>query len=233
MRQPLIGVYIPPEDETTIGHLEKAIERFNQGQTPIILGDLNVNLRYPWGPRGQRIADLLATAGVSSMLHHFRQRESYRDHATWRQFSATGKDIINRGWNDYILAPERRRMQCVVLRDPAHFSTDHLMVMGKLTSKTFRANRRYLRRRTRFPLQAPQVGPTSPFPDRQFQKLKEASEQARGETRSRPHWISEATWALVDRRSALRLSHGYTQAERIPSGFPAIVSACLQCLQWL
>ena len=104
-------------------------------------------------------------------------------------------------------------MQCVVLRDPAHFSTDHLMVMGKLTSKTFRANRRYLRRRTRFPLQVPQVGPTSTFADQQFHRLKEASEQPRGETRSRPHWISEDTWALVDRRSALRLSPGYSQAE--------------------
>ena len=146
------------------------------------------------------------------MLPHFRQRESYRDHATWRQFSAEGRELINRSWCDYILAPERRCLQCTVLRDPSAFFTDHLMVMGKLTSKTFRANRRYLRRRTRFPLQAPEVGPTSPLPDQLFHRLKEASEQARGETRSRPHWISANTWTLVDQRSALSRSPLYTQA---------------------
>ena len=108
-------MYIPPTDETTIGHLEKALDRFRQGRSPIVLGDLNVNLRYPQGARGQQIADLLATAGVSSVLPHFLQRARYRDHATWKQYSANGKDVINRSWCDYILGSDRRRFQSVVL----------------------------------------------------------------------------------------------------------------------
>jgi len=46
-RTPLIGVYIPPEDETTLEYLETALFRFQGGPTPIVLGDLNTELRAP------------------------------------------------------------------------------------------------------------------------------------------------------------------------------------------
>ena len=187
MRQPLIGVHIPPSDETTIGHLEKALDRFHPvGRTPIVLGDLNANLGNPLGARAQQIATLMATAGISSMTPHFRQRRCHRNGATWKQFSADGKELLNQSWCDYyLLASDRRHLTSVLLKSPPNFLSDHSMVVGQLLSKSFRANRRYLKRRQRFPLQAPNVGPTSPLPDRLFSELKEASAKARSETRSR------------------------------------------------
>ena len=40
-RTPLIGVCMPPEDETTLEHLETALFRFQGGPTPIVFGDVN------------------------------------------------------------------------------------------------------------------------------------------------------------------------------------------------
>ena len=45
-----------------------------------------------------------------------------------------------------------------------------------------------------------------------FHHLKEASAEMEQETRHRPGWISEDTWTLIDQRSALRRTPGYSQA---------------------
>ena len=207
-RTPLIGVYIPPSDETTIEHLERALHRFQGGQAPIILGDLNTELRAPRDAREQRIATLMADAGVSNMLPHFQFPGRHAGQYTWRKYSADGKSVLNQARCDYILGRDRRRFRSIRLKDPPTYSTDHLMVVGQLMSKPLGANRSYLRKRQRYPLPAPTVGPDSPLVDRLFQELKEAMPRPTRPTRRRNAWISDATWRLIDQKSAMRRRHG-------------------------
>jgi len=87
-RTPLIGVHMPPEDETTLEHLETALFRFQGGPTPITLGDLNTELRAPRNGWEQRIADMLADAGVFNMpppLHAQAEARQSCDMETTRQ----------------------------------------------------------------------------------------------------------------------------------------------------
>jgi len=63
---------------------------------------------------------------------------------------------------DYILGMDWRMFSNVSLRDPRLFSSDHLMVLGKLQSATRTRSRAYLRARTRFPLRAPKNGTRNP-----------------------------------------------------------------------
>ena len=77
-RTPLIGVYIPPADLTTLGYLDRALARFgDETNSPIVLGDINVNLAAPTGGRGNDIAAYFSTAGLEDMLPHFRQRSCH------------------------------------------------------------------------------------------------------------------------------------------------------------
>jgi hypothetical protein len=209
-RQPLVGAYIPPADVSTIGYIETALDRFTEGPAPLLLGDLNVNLRAPTGAREAQIAAMVASYGLNDMLLHFKQRRRYRDGATWRQ---TRQGEVVKGWCDYILGTKRRFFRKVVIRDPRCFSSDHFLVMGQLMSKPYRSHRRYLNGRRSYPLKAHKVGPDSSTADQLYHELKAAIPKPTRQERKRRDWISEATWLLVDQRSALRRSPGYNQAE--------------------
>ena len=76
-RVPLVGVYIPPNDLTTLGYLEQALERFPTGN-PVVLGDLNVNLESPRDEREMEIVDLLCTSGLQDMMSHFKLRHAFQ-----------------------------------------------------------------------------------------------------------------------------------------------------------
>jgi len=75
---PLVGAYIPPADVSTIEFVERALNRFSQGPAPILLGDLNVNLREPTGARETQIAAMVASYSLQDMIPHFKQRPRYR-----------------------------------------------------------------------------------------------------------------------------------------------------------
>ena len=208
-RHPLVGAYIPPADVSTLEFIELALNRFSTGPAPILLGDLNVNLRAPQGARENQIAALVASYGLFDLLPNFKQRWRYGDGATWSQHR---DGEVVKGWCDYILGTDRRMFSNVCLRDPQCFSSDHYMVKGLLLSAPLHRNRRYLNGRQRYPLKAPKVGPDSPLADQLFQRLKDACPTPAPRGRKRVQWISANTWALVDQRSALRRTPNFTQA---------------------
>ena len=121
-RHPLVGAYIPPADVSTLEFIELALNRFSTGPAPILLGDLNVNLRAPQGARENQIAALVASYGLFDLLPNFKQRRRYGDGATWSQHR---DGEVVKGWCDYILGTDRRMFSNVCLRDPQCFSSDH------------------------------------------------------------------------------------------------------------
>jgi hypothetical protein len=59
----------------------------------------------------------------------------------------------------------------VSIKDPMHYFSDYLMVLGILTSSPIKENRRYLNGRKRFPLKLGRGGPMANT-DALFTKLK-------------------------------------------------------------
>ena len=210
LRVAAVGAYVPPDDLSTLEFINRALDDLPQGQKPLLLGDLNMDLEDPRDDRAYSIAADMASFGFEDMLAHFRQRRGFRHGKTWMQHR---NNEVLRSRCDYILGTDRRLFNKVCLRDPRLFSSDHLMVLGELWSSELRRNKSYLRGRQRFPLRAPKWGPQTRA-DALLQALNEAiPKPTRAERRARREWISEETWRLVDERSALRKVIGHDHAK--------------------
>ena len=165
----------------------------------IVIGDFNVDLADPnQDERGAEITDALAS--MEDLLLHSKPRERYAHRQTWWQ-ERDGSTIRSRC--DYILGFDRRMFLNVCLKDPRCFNSDHLMMVGKITSATRSRNRSYLRSRTRYPLGPPRRGPLTQV-DLIFQELQRAVDPPPPRERSHRSWISANTWKLVDARASLR-----------------------------
>ena len=74
-----MGVYIAPEDTTTMERVVEAIRRKLRGAELLVAGDFNVDITAPEGNhRAEDIATELATAGLEDMAQHFLTREKQR-----------------------------------------------------------------------------------------------------------------------------------------------------------
>ena len=138
-----MGVYIAPEDTTTMERVVEAIQRKPQGAELLVAGDFNVDIPAPEGDqRAEDIATELVTAGLEDMAWHFLPREKQwcRDRQTWGMLR---KGQVVRYRTDYILGTERRLFRNNTVRDPRH-NLDHYMVLGCLPSAPLLETRRYL-----------------------------------------------------------------------------------------
>ena len=82
----IVGVYLAPEDMTTMERVGEAIRRKPWGAELLVAGDFNVNIAAAEGD--QRVEDIaaeLVTAGLEDMAQHFLPREKRwcRDRRTW------------------------------------------------------------------------------------------------------------------------------------------------------
>ena len=130
----IIGAYVPPSDRTTIDQIRDAWKQCLGGCTPILLGDLNINLAQPRDERDEEIAEECGFMGLTDMSRHFRQprkRRRCRGRWTWRM-RRRGRDISSQA--DYLLAPEgnRREFRGVTLKAPWHHDSDHRAVIATI-----------------------------------------------------------------------------------------------------
>ena len=70
----VMGVYIPPGDTTGVDDLRTAWASCPADCSPLLLGDLNINLRDPRTEREEAIADFLNDINVVDVSRWFRQR---------------------------------------------------------------------------------------------------------------------------------------------------------------
>jgi hypothetical protein len=70
----VVGCYIPPNNLCTLPHVKQALNKCPKGHTPLLIGDLNVNLCAPWDERDERIAEVVEdVCGLTNLSKHFRQ----------------------------------------------------------------------------------------------------------------------------------------------------------------
>ena len=207
---PLIGAYLPPSSLDHLPDLEAALASFNGALNVTVMGDLNADIHDLTHPRHQQVANLLANYGLLDLLNHFRQRRPFRHMKTWYQVR---EGVLLRSRCDYILGTDRRLFESVGLRDPQQYSTDHLMLRGRLLRQPTKSHNRYLRGRRKFPLRLPKFGPLTQA-DTMFQDIKQRASIPRlaHNTHPRPQWISPATIRLIDQRCSLRRNKFHNRA---------------------
>ena len=82
----IVGVYLAPEDTTTMDRVVEAILRKPWGPELLVAGNLKVNIAAPEGDRWvEDIATDLVTAGLEDVAQHFlpRGKRWCRDRRTW------------------------------------------------------------------------------------------------------------------------------------------------------
>jgi hypothetical protein len=196
-RQNIVGCYIPPSDRDlqTLHHINEAFLRFDPGNLPWVLGDINANIQSPQTAWQAAVATELIGRGLIDSLAHFQQRRRFRDLQTWRQ---RRHNIVISSRCDYILVPDCSALRTAGLRDPRYFSSDHLMVVGEHQGSVHSHGAAYIRGRKAFPLGAPKWGPMSQA-DYLFEEvLAQVQVPAREAARHRQPWISDETWRKVD-----------------------------------
>jgi exonuclease III len=208
---PVVGAYIPPADESTLEFIRHAMGDQPQRCSPLLLGDLNVNLVDLRDNRARAVAADLATYGFEDLLLQFRQHRGRHHGHTWKQHR-DGMMVCSHC--DYILGLDPRMFSNVCLKDPCLYASDHLLVLGMLPASPSHEHGRYLWSRRRFSLGPPKWGPPT-HADALFQSLTDAIPPPVPTTKqARRSWISAETWKMVDEHSALQRcpSHNRTEA---------------------
>jgi hypothetical protein len=70
----VMGAYIPPIDTTGVDDLRAAWASCPENCKPLLLGDLNINLRDPRSEQEEIIANFLNNVNVVKVSRKFRQR---------------------------------------------------------------------------------------------------------------------------------------------------------------
>lgn len=131
----VVGCYIPPNDLEALACVDKAWRECPTGAHPILVGDLNVNLRAPRTEREEMIAEQVDAMDLVDMSRHFRQRSGKRLRGRWTwRMRREGRWISSQC--DYFLGREtdRRRFRRVSVRMPRYHS-DHRALVAVIYAK--------------------------------------------------------------------------------------------------
>ena len=200
-----MGVYIAPNDTTTLERVVEAIRRKPRGAELLVAGEFNVDIATPEGDRrAEDMATELATAGLEDMARHFLPQEKRwcRDRRTWGMLRK-GQEVWFR--TDYTLGMDSYLFRNVTVWDPRH-NLDHYMVLGCLPSAPLSETKQYLGGRKRWPVRSP-VKPSRT--DELFAALRRAVPRPKPREARRNAWISAETWKLIDERVSARRDPRY------------------------
>ena len=79
----IVGAYAPPSDPKTLDHIRDAWKQCPAGSSPILLGDLNVNLKHPKDEREEIIAKECGFMEMTDMSRHYYQRRRRKMQGRW------------------------------------------------------------------------------------------------------------------------------------------------------
>ena len=153
----VVGCYIPPNDLTTLTHVEAAWNECPKGHIPILLGDLNIKLASPRNERDELIAEQVGDVmGLVNVSRQFKQRRRARAQGRWTWRMRRGGRWVS-SQCDYFLGREidRRRFCSIGLWMPSHHDSDHRAIVAKIYSGSEKRMKAYQRRRHHFPTKLP------------------------------------------------------------------------------
>jgi hypothetical protein len=131
----MMGAYIPPADTTGVDDLRAAWTSCPENCKPLLLGDLNINLRDLRSEREEIIADFLDDVNAVNVSRKFWQQMGRRQGLwawwTWRQRRG-GRWYQSQP--DYCLATERdvAQFRNMAFRQPRIHGSDHRAVIASI-----------------------------------------------------------------------------------------------------
>jgi hypothetical protein len=134
----------------------------------LVLGDLKADLNNPRNERATTVATAMADLGLENLYGHFYHKSEHREGFTWHM-RRDNKTIKARC--DDILGSERGILTNIQLKDPRHYTSDHFMVLGSVSSAPNQDNVSYLRARKKFPFCMDKYGPQTKA-NSMFQEIK-------------------------------------------------------------
>jgi hypothetical protein len=155
-----VGCYIPPNDRSMLTALVQAWNECPSGYTPLLLGDLNVNLRTPRDDRDEQIAEAVEDVmGLCDLSKHFHQRSRGLIQGRWTWRMRRGGRWIS-SQCDYFLGrcTDCRKFCSVRLRTPYHHDSDHRAIITGIRVGSATKMAAYRRRLATFPVKLP-LGP--------------------------------------------------------------------------
>jgi hypothetical protein len=165
----VVGCYIPPSDLETLAYIDKAWRECPKGAYPILVGELNLNLRAPRTEREETITKQVDAMNLVDMSRHFCQRSGNRLRGRWTwRMRREGRWISSQC--DYFLGRETdcRRFRHVSVRMPRYHS-DHRALVAVIYAEGGEELKRYRRGMQRFPLSLPR-GPRTHL-DAEYEEL--------------------------------------------------------------
>jgi len=153
----IVGCYIPPNDLTTLTHVEQAWQACPRGCLPILLGDLNVNLAAPRDERDEAIAEQVDAMALSDLSSHFLQWSGRKSRGRWTWRMRRGRRWIS-SQCDYVLGRVTdlgRWFRHVSVRQPFCHNSDHRALVAEICAGGGREMVAYRKRHHRFPLKIP------------------------------------------------------------------------------
>ncbi len=149
-----VGCYIPPNNLSTLATIEQAWNKCPRGHTPILLGDLNINLCSPWDERDEKIAKVVEDMmGLTNLSQHFRQRSRGSVQGRWMWRMRRGRRWIS-SHCDYFLgrAPNRRKYCSVRLCIPNRHDSDHHAIITNICMGSATKMAAYQKRMAKLPI---------------------------------------------------------------------------------
>ena len=199
-RTNVLGVYIPPSEETmeTMATMDKAMKNEKWDES-IILGDLNVRFDTQGDSRSREIVNALKTYDLVDLSQCFRTRSKKPYVWTWRRFQ---KGEAVQSICDYILFGRRLRWKNFRV-DDVQFDTDHRLIKGDLTLTRSWRYRAYLNLRKKPPLEIIPTDQSDGEPqgvNRQLQEIMDKVPKLTQPEREERNWISDETFGLLKRK---------------------------------
>ena len=111
----ILGAYVLLNDIPAINCVEEALIAAPKELEIILMGDLNVRLRYPCDKREKDLETVLADRGLVSITDHFMPRRRYRGAGIWSwSMQQEVRQVTGKG--SYFLSMDRCNFTNVGLR---------------------------------------------------------------------------------------------------------------------
>lgn len=151
-RRSIIGAYIPPSETNgeTLKFIQLAAHKLRKNSI-ILLGDLNVDLldgARRRNPRKEATVDLIKQLDLKITSKHFLRK---RKGGVWTWWQRREGRIVT-ATTDYILLQDEGDTTSYKLKT-SRFDTDHRLVKASLKICSKKEHKRYLNKRTTFPIQ--------------------------------------------------------------------------------
>jgi hypothetical protein len=203
----IVGTYIPPNCTRGVEDIHRAVEACPAGCKLLVMGDLNINVRFPPDKQEEVIVDLLDKLGLVDSSRGYRlwtpQRTATRARWTWSQKRGKTRHYLQ---PDYVLlqAEETGMFTGVGFRFPRFLHSNHRAMVAVVRAGGEGQLKKYRRKHQKLPLSLP-LGPKD-ADTMAFNALAAKCVDPKPTRKQGKDWMTKGTWRLIAKRASLMQS---------------------------